>query len=228
MVNVEGFCPPLLLSVSDNYSKAKVRIVVYGQETLGGWCWSGDELCQYKYPNREWPFVELNTFDDFLGADSTVDALVYGYKLFEFAKYQPLNYRSPFWTAFRQVQNIPNSGVTWSNLVRADYEGGSVRLAPEETRNSFLIAQAVLLREELKILAPHACIFFTGPTYDPILEGIFPDVNFQQIGNEPVRKLAQLAHPLLPLNSYRTYHPGYLRRSRQWRLVDEVCERLNT
>lgn len=225
--NIKGFGPPLLLNVTDEYFSAVNRILIYGQETFG-WRWSPDELHRYEYPESAWEFSDQNTFADFLKADDSVGALVHGYKLFAFSQHQPTNWRSPFWTAFRQVQSVADSGVMWSNLVRADYECGSVRWAPEEQRDSFLKTQAALIQQEIRILSPAACIFFTGPACDCILETVFSDIKFHETHSEPVRRLAKLVHPVLPQKSYRTYHPGYLRRSRQWRFVEELCKQITS
>jgi hypothetical protein len=36
------------------------------------------------------------------------------------------------------------------------------------------------------------------------------------------RELARVEHPKLAAASYRTYHPGYLRRAGKWALVERL------
>jgi hypothetical protein len=37
--------------------------------------------------------------------------------------------------------------------------------------------------------------------------------------------IARLEHDGLPRRSFRTYHPGYLRRARKWGALDEIVAR---
>ena len=83
--------------------------------------------------------------------------------------------------------------------------------------------QATLVRDELEVLSPGACIFLTGPdNYDLVLETVFPEIQFKQMDVTPERELARLVHANLPINSYRTYHPNYLRQGGKWGYLDLI------
>jgi hypothetical protein len=86
---------PLLIQISKTWIDSNHRILVIGQETLG-WAFHKDE----DYP---WPYEAILNFSDFKTVEASVEALVHGYREFEFALHQPSNYRSPFWQAYRQI-----------------------------------------------------------------------------------------------------------------------------
>jgi hypothetical protein len=118
-LQAEDFSPPLLLNVTENYSDASTKVVIYGQQTMG-WDWTHCLQKSFpKYP-RNWPYKDVKTFADFLANDDAVEALICGYEQFAFAKYQPITHRSPFWRAFREIQTSLTEGILWSNLVRMD------------------------------------------------------------------------------------------------------------
>jgi hypothetical protein len=107
----------------------------------------------------------------------------------------------------------------WSNLFRVDWNDGSVLKADKADLEMIRAAQRGVLRDEIAILEPRAVVFFTGPNYDFELKDEFGGVDFQALGNVPVRRLARLAHPALPQKTFRTYHPGFLKRSKQWHFI---------
>ena len=219
---LERMSPPILLRVTERYCDARTRIIVLGQETHG-WSWDENLTKDYpKYPEK-WTYPAQVTLRDFLSEETSIDALCWGYEQFAFARHQPVSWRSPFWQAFRAIESWENVGVMWSNVFRVDYEGGSILNADEEHRLPLMKQQAEVLRREIEILDPHACIFLTGPHYDSILENAFPDLRTEDV--EPVKnawQLAKLLHPNLPQRTFRTYHPAYLRRSGRWGYLDHV------
>jgi hypothetical protein len=73
------FSPPLLLNATEQYCQARLKIIVYGQETAG-WDWTSRlQGCFPKYPNN-WPFHDLTTFADFLNNVDAVEGLCWGYR----------------------------------------------------------------------------------------------------------------------------------------------------
>jgi hypothetical protein len=222
---VEDFSPPLLLQPTDHYCAAPLKIVVYGQETAG-WDWTRDLQRTFPAYPKNWPFHDLRTFQDFLKNDDAIEGLLWGYEQFAFAKHQPpLNYRSPFWRAFREIQGWQDAGVMWANLIRMDYKGASIFNADVKMQQAMLRQQNKVLQEELEVLRPNACIFLTGPNYDDALKAAFPQLEFKRVDDTPERELARLVHSDLPANSYRTYHPKYLSQGRRWGYL-EVMRRL--
>jgi len=82
------------------------------------------------------------------------------------------------------------------------------------------VSQLGLLSQEIAITNPEAVVFFTGPHYDARLKSSFPNVEYKALSHT----LARLNHYELPISSFKAYHPNYLRRSRQWNVLDDVVE----
>jgi hypothetical protein len=214
--------PPLLLSVPPAYIEAERRILFFGQETFG-WGWTRKLRKDYPKYEVDYPYTDISTLQDFLANNDSVEALCWGYRAFDFAKYQPGTRSSPFWQAFREVQGWRDVGLIWNNLSRFDYQGGSVLSAPEALRTYFSKRQCELMAKELEILQPHVCLFFTGPDYDTCLSDVFPDCTFTQVVEGiPERQLARIGHPRLPASSFRTYHPAYLSRAGHWDFIEQI------
>jgi hypothetical protein len=68
-----------------------------------------------------------------------------------------------------------------------------------------------LLREEIQILRPDMCIFYTNRKYDHRIEALYPAVEFSDIEGLPSSHFARLAHPHLPKHTIRTPHPRTIR-----------------
>lgn len=151
------------------------------------------------------------------GRDS-VDELLANYREFDLGR----NYRrSPFWQAAHRVHRAlnpegPEHAFLWSNLVKVDQHQRRPDPAVEEA-----VCRLGLLPAEMAITQPDVVIFFTGPQYDERLRSTFPGVVYKQLSPA----LVQLEHTRLPVHGYRTYHPGYLRRSRRWDVLDELASR---
>lgn len=151
--------PPLLLWVPAAYAKARLRILVFGQETYG-WDWTRDLRARYPNYQVNYPYENVCTMRDFLANNDSVEALCWGYREFDFANNQPVTWRSPFWQAFREVQGWPGAGLIWNNLSRCDYQGGSVLEAPGDLQTRLAKCQRELVARELTILQPHVSLFF--------------------------------------------------------------------
>lgn len=218
--------PPLLLSAPVTYAKARRRIVVFGQETYG-WDWTRDLRVRFPNYQVDYPYLNVCSMKDFLSNHDSVEALCWGYREFDFAKNQPVTWRSPFWRAFREIQSWSDVGLIWNNLSRVDYQGRSILTAPRDLQTRLSEYQRELVAKELAILQPHVCLFLTGPNYDKLLAAVFPDAEIQKFAEDiPLRELARVEHSLLPANSFRTYHPGYLSRSGHWDFLARVGQSL--
>jgi len=121
-------------------------------------------------------------------------------------------YASPFWNVTRKVEqalgNAPYS-CAWTNLSKFDVNGGRSFGAQER----IISTVDDLLVSEISLLKPKVCLFSTGPAFDERIRRTFPGVTYQAVDKWSQRKLARLMHPDLPANTFRTYHPNYLRRS---------------
>lgn len=120
-------------------------------------------------------------------------------------------YASPFWNMTRKVENALGNeaySCAWTNISKYDVDGGR---AYGEFETSISTLDNVLV-DEMHILQPKVCIFFTGPSFDKRIQNIFNGVTFESVKDFDVRQLSQLKHPDLPIRTFRTYHPNYLRR----------------
>lgn len=211
------FSPPLLLGVPNSFTSTKLPTVVFGQETYG-WSWNRTLRTEYPAYPYEYMFRDQNTLEDFFTNEDAIEALCWGYEQFDFGMTQSI--RSPFWRAFRSLNTAGN--VLWSNVVKCDYQGGSILQLEPPLRDYFLKQQQQLIREELEALTPKAVIFFTGPNYDFILREIFPGLSFNSAFGEDI-KISKLSHEKLPPRTFRTYHPNYLSRSGNWNHVERIA-----
>lgn len=215
---------PLLLSVPPAYTDARRRILVFGQETYG-WNWTRDLRARYPKYQVDYPYENVRDMQDFQANADSVEALCWGYSEFDFAKNQPVTWRSPFWQAFREVQDWPEAGLIWNNLSRCDYDDGPVQNAPGDLQARLSDGQRALVAKELAILQPHICLFVTGPNYDNLLSEVFPKCESTQLIEDiPVRELARIKHPHLPASSFRTYHPKYLSQGGHWDFLAKICQ----
>jgi hypothetical protein len=91
--------------------------------------------------------------------------------------------------------------------------------------NELIIADLdFLLAEEISILNPEVCVFFTGPNFDARIRSLFDGVSYSAIGDWKLRQLCRLEHPRLPRNTFRTYHPNSMR----WqRLIDPLVTEIS-
>lgn len=212
---------PLLLNVTSDYIVAKKKVLVIGQETFG-WEWTSELQARFPDYPEPLPYGEVFTLHDFVFGNDSVEALMWGYREFGFAKRQPKTHSSPFWRAFRHITNVANVAGMWTNLSRSDFNGKSILKAPKEIRNFIASAQRKLLNAEIKILQPDFCIFFSGPIYDEFMNEVLGEVKFVNFPGNSIRTLAMLESESLPSRSIRTYHPGYLSRVKQWSLLDQI------
>jgi hypothetical protein len=119
----------------------------------------------------------------------------------------------PFWSVVRKVEKALGNeyySCAWTNINKFDIGG-------ENPSGEYATAIATLddiLVPEIKILKPKICIFLTGPDFDGRIKKIFPEIEFTEVEGYPIRQLSRLKHPDFPVLSFRTYHPGYLRRGK--------------
>lgn len=205
---------PLLLSIREEWKIATSRLLIVGQETNG---WTS---VIHTKPRQ------LRTLEDFCKSASGVAEMLHAYDSFDFA--QTYSHRnSAFWRAFRHLEeNVAEtkSEAMWTNLFRVDVGGSVVRGCNEDARNHLRRIQAGLLTTEVKVLNPTVVIFFSGPTYDQEIAHTFSGCRFEQVfPDRPEREIALVKSALLPVNSFRIYHPNYLQRSRRWSLIDRLA-----
>ena len=189
---------PLLLRVSQAYCIAPFRLVTVGQQT--------------------------DTWQNELDGASVTDPvaeLMQRYSHFNLARGVKGRRGSPYWRTAHQIHERLNGtgdqyDFAWTNLVRFDYQ---------RQRPSYEVVRAFapLLSAELQHLSPDVVVFLTGPRYESVLDETFPGATRSLIcGDFALDELACVSHPLLPVASFRTYHPGYLNRKRG--MLNRMCD----
>jgi hypothetical protein len=183
---------PLLVSAPPEYERCARKLLVVGQQT-SGWDNGGKPL-----------------------RDHPVDDLMSEYVRFALGRwYRP----TPFYQASYVAQmslnpSGPAFGFVWTNLVKVDRE----TIRPTEDVEELVCESFPVVAEEVRILQPDVVFFFTGPYYDQRLRQIFQDAKFTVV--EAARDyVKRVEHEALPPLSFRTYHPGYLARSKVYEEV---------
>ena len=122
----------------------------------------------------------------------------------------------PFWNAIRQFnetfsESHTSVSFTYNNIIKIGKH--EAKGLPSEPILRWQNRWFEVVREEVRVLAPDAVIFFTGPDYDKFIEEAFGSVEFCQIGPRSARQLTRVRARVLPVNTFRTYHPNYLWRN---------------
>jgi len=130
---------------------------------------------------------------------------------------------SPFWNITRKVETVLGIdcySCAWSNLNRFDHDGGppAGKVLEEVAKLDFL------LREEIQILNPDICLFYTNRKYDHRIEALYPGVQFHNIDGLPDGHFTQLTHEDLPSLSFRTPHPRTIRMQKWEESFISFCE----
>lgn len=119
-------------------------------------------------------------------------------------------YPSPFWNITRKVETALGNELyscAWTNLNKFDLDSGR----PYGEHLEQISKLDYILVNEMEIIAPKICLFYTGPSFDERLSKIFDGIIFQEIEGWSIRQFCKLIHPKLPKNSFRSYHPKSLR-----------------
>jgi hypothetical protein len=119
-------------------------------------------------------------------------------------------YSSPFWNVMRKVERALKNkeySSAWTNISKFDVD----RKRPTGENEQIISKLDNLLIEELEITKPKICIFFTSHTFDYRIKRIFSEIEFVSVPGFEKKALCKLKHKDLPNETYRTYHPRYLR-----------------
>lgn len=103
------------------------------------------------------------------------------------------------------------SYLAWVNLKEFSFETSSKKPLNEKAQN-IIDNEYNILEEEIKIINPDIVLFLTGPNYDYYIKAQLKGVEFKTVENYGIRQFARVEHEALPKNSFRIYHPVYLRR----------------
>jgi hypothetical protein len=161
-----------------------------------------------KYARQPHPLLVVGQqTNGWLSATTDVDALMRLYEEFNVGEHCG---NRVFWSVVRKLECELGSeplSCAWSNLNKYEYDGSNGR---DSDIDSSMPAIDDILVEEIKILQPEVCVFFSGPDYDDRVQQIFAGVEYIPL-NDNGNLLSLLRHKDLPALTFRTYHPKYLR-----------------
>jgi hypothetical protein len=164
-----------------------------------------------KYAKQTIPFLVIGQETNGWESKGECESLMYEYETFNVGEKHS---RYPFWNVVRKIEKTLGNeacSCAWTNISKYDQDSRRPDKAHEEI---FSIVDNLLI-DEIKIVKPKICIFFTSPHFDYRLQNIFDNqIEFIETYCFDMEILCQLKHPNLPVLTFRTYHPGYLRRSR--------------
>ncbi len=206
---------PLLLKVNEEqYDKADLKIMVFGQETNS---WE-HKICSTVTPiNQSLEIVEATTcgFMDYYQ---------------EFLEKWGIN--SPFWYSLKKIKGILSASlpdktieIVWNNIYKIGNKGKSAN-RPSKSIRDFENEHFNVIQAEVDILKPNVILFFTGPNYENRVKKIFPIISSAPlISNIKEKELSkyQLENCIL---AYRTYHPNHLQLNKKWGYVEAICNDL--
>lgn len=177
-----------LACVPYNYNKMKYKILIVGQEN-DGWGFQNEAI--------------LSMYDtlDFLDSKDYNDMRPF----FSF----PYN----FCKSINNLEDIKDSKktyFTWVNLREFSFNEAPKTSLGKEAQ-SIIDNEFNILEEEIKIINPDIVLFLTGPTYDYYIKNQLNGVEFKTVENYQIGQFARVEHKSLPDNSFRIYHPFYLR-----------------
>ena len=178
---------PHLIFVKKQYCENKDKLMIVGQQTFG---WT-------------------NMFEN----DPTltfIQQMIKTYEKFDLGK---TYFKSPFWMSSHYLAKLFNNeeyDFIWTNLLKVDQNKQRPNKSIEDK-----ICELSMLQNEIRITKPNVIVFFTGPTYDDIIQKTFPNSKIKKL-NEYI---SLIEHDSLPKNSYRTYHPNFLMKKYDYKNV---------
>lgn len=189
----------LCINISDEYTDADIKIMVFGQET--------------------------NDWHGAYGGVKEAESLMEEYDTF-FTSKKCFSYAGQFWNAVSQTKSAieertgKSVGLLWNNIVKIGKEGDKGR--PDSEVIAWQKPAMKFIINEIEIAKPDIVIFFTGPNYDDMLQTVFEDIKFVSGSGKSSRQLALVSSKYLPVNSVRTYHPGYLWRNDFYDYLNDI------
>jgi hypothetical protein len=180
---------PIFLKTNADYDNADIKLLVFGQETYGWYKWTNLAAAQEAY-------------EEFCLSGAC------------FERYAS---RVPFWFAAKTILDDIKATLApkavsflWNNLVKCSYEDVK-KGYPEYYATNLEPIFSECIRNEISILKPDICIFFTGPDYDGFLDKAFNTPARQSVPGFGERQFCSITIPNVHC-AIRTYHPGYLSR----------------
>lgn len=177
-----------------------------------------------KYVNHANPLLIIG--QETKGWECYIDDIEKQMKVYEEFNLGAKYYSSPYYNVTRKVEDkLGNERYSnaQTNINKFDVAGKH----PKGAHEIAIASLDKILIDEIKILKPKICIFFTGHAFDNRLNKIFTDLEFIEVPEFNKMDLCQLKHDLLPVLSFRAYHPGYLRRRGKEKKFLEFIDKLS-
>jgi len=189
---LSGLWGPFLIASDEQYEQAELRIIIVGKENNG---WMDDNYLTF-----------LQT--------GSLEQALHEYRNFDF----DTRYRSTFFQYFSKIRDeisgvktSPNRSALWLNVFKLN--AGMLPMIQHPELETILDLERDILRGELEILKPDVVIFLTGPHYDSVVSRLL-DARPEPVDGLPENAFARLRADVLPMRSFRTYHPSYMNRIR--------------
>ena len=206
-----NFSRPFLLDVNDEYINSEKKVMIIGQET---YTWYG-------------------LYKDFLNEDDGIKRTQDIYR--NFMLDNKSNYNSPFWNFFNKLEENSNASFICNNVYKLETieylehpnklgkKVGFSVLSKNKVYKHLIekvkVFQKDILIKEIEILKPDVVIFLTGHPYDSLfmdkqfnnIETFYQDINEATLLKIDQWKFGRFKNEYLPYNTYRTYHPNYLK-----------------
>ena len=177
---------PLLIKTDDEYAKADLKVMFFGQETNE---WNG---VFEEYADLE---SVLAVYEDFY--------LKRGYE----------QYGKPFWNFIRNLKSTQSTkkiGYIWNNVLKI---GKSESGTPQQGLINYTIDYFNVIPQEIEILKPNVLLFLSGHTYDDHIRKTIGNFSIVPIDGFSTNELCILKFDNITVDlAIRTYHPGYLQR----------------
>jgi hypothetical protein len=177
---------PLLIKTDDEYAKADLKVMFFGQETNE---WNG---VFEEYADLE---SVLAVYEDFY--------LKRGYE----------QYGKPFWNFIRNLKSTQSTkkiGYIWNNVLKI---GKSESGTPQQGLINYTIDYFNVIPQEIEILKPNVLLFLSGHTYDDHIRKTIGNFSIVPIEGFSTNELCILKFDNISVDlAIRTYHPGYLQR----------------
>ena len=142
--------------------------------------------------------------------------------------------KSIFWQGAHFFNDILNPQFKnqrcflWTNVTK--YSRSKSPLTQEDI--IYTLKHFNVLKKEIELIKPNVVLFFSGKNYDDIIKQQFNkgDLEFNKISDEygehEIAQIVSASHSL-PIHSYRTYHPRYLRQQKKWHYLSVLAAKIH-
>lgn len=177
---------PMLISVSDAYLEAPVRVMFVGKET-NKWC---------------------GTLLDFFSKDNGMDRVLTRYRGHLARKKWKSLFMQTLGRTSKELAGGKPEAILYTNLIKMDWGKGGQGFARNSKNHSEALSKFSkdLFRFEVNLLNPDVIIFASGAPYDTVIKNIFPSE--ERSASERLESKALWKFNVGNIVCYRARHPG--------------------